>query len=198
LFVQGFSRGLGVTEDVTSPTFALMNQYHGRMPVTQNAFFDTNEAWYNYLYPPQVKIDFSFLPINLGRLKIGFGLDLMGMPAEVELLNLNNCIVKGNYGLLNLDLAFRYNLVNEKLFIGAKAGAGLSLFKIDISYSDYEERQRTSSPYYVLACANGELSLIFLPWRGFIMELGASYQHVFTGNTNFNIIAPFLSMGVRL
>ncbi len=34
LFVQGFSRGLGVTEDVTSPTFALMNQYHGRMPVT--------------------------------------------------------------------------------------------------------------------------------------------------------------------
>ena len=34
LFTQGFARGLGVTEDVTSPTFALMNQYRGRLPVT--------------------------------------------------------------------------------------------------------------------------------------------------------------------
>ena len=34
LFTQGFARGLGVTEEVTSPTFALMNQYCGRLPVT--------------------------------------------------------------------------------------------------------------------------------------------------------------------
>ena len=34
LFTQGFAKGLGVTEDVTSPTFALMNQYNGRLPVT--------------------------------------------------------------------------------------------------------------------------------------------------------------------
>ncbi len=34
LFTQGFAKGLGVTEDVTSPTFALMNQYMGRLPVT--------------------------------------------------------------------------------------------------------------------------------------------------------------------
>ena len=34
LFTQGFARGLGVTEEVTSPTFALMNLYCGRFPVT--------------------------------------------------------------------------------------------------------------------------------------------------------------------
>jgi len=34
LFTQGFARGLGVTEEVTSPTFALMNQYCGRLLVT--------------------------------------------------------------------------------------------------------------------------------------------------------------------
>ena len=34
LFTQGFARGVGVTEEVTSPTFALMNQYCGRLPVT--------------------------------------------------------------------------------------------------------------------------------------------------------------------
>ena len=34
LFTQGFARGLEVTGEVTSPTFALMNQYNGRLPVT--------------------------------------------------------------------------------------------------------------------------------------------------------------------
>ena len=34
LFTQGFARGLGVTGEVTSPTFALMNQYQGRLAVT--------------------------------------------------------------------------------------------------------------------------------------------------------------------
>ena len=34
LFTQGFARGLGVTGEVTSPTFALMNQYNERLPVT--------------------------------------------------------------------------------------------------------------------------------------------------------------------
>ena len=34
LFTQGFARGLEVTGEVTSPTFALMNQYRGRLSVT--------------------------------------------------------------------------------------------------------------------------------------------------------------------
>ncbi|HKA61482.1 MAG TPA: tRNA (adenosine(37)-N6)-threonylcarbamoyltransferase complex ATPase subunit type 1 TsaE [Methylomirabilota bacterium] len=32
-FLQGLARGLGVTGDVTSPTFVLVNQYRGRLPV---------------------------------------------------------------------------------------------------------------------------------------------------------------------
>ena len=32
-FLQGLARGLGVTNDVTSPTFVLINQYRGRLPV---------------------------------------------------------------------------------------------------------------------------------------------------------------------
>lgn len=32
-FLQGLARGLGVTADVTSPTFVLVNQYTGRVPV---------------------------------------------------------------------------------------------------------------------------------------------------------------------
>ena len=33
LFVQSLARALGVTDEVTSPTFNLMNIYEGRMPV---------------------------------------------------------------------------------------------------------------------------------------------------------------------
>jgi tRNA threonylcarbamoyladenosine biosynthesis protein TsaE len=32
-FLQGLARVLGVTADVTSPTFVLINQYRGRLPV---------------------------------------------------------------------------------------------------------------------------------------------------------------------
>jgi len=32
-FLQGLARGLGVTAEVTSPTFVLVNQYRGRLPV---------------------------------------------------------------------------------------------------------------------------------------------------------------------
>ena len=32
-FVRGLARGLGVTTEVTSPTFALMNEYEGKMPL---------------------------------------------------------------------------------------------------------------------------------------------------------------------
>jgi tRNA threonylcarbamoyladenosine biosynthesis protein TsaE len=32
-FIQGLVRGLGVTRQATSPTFVLVNEYRGRMPV---------------------------------------------------------------------------------------------------------------------------------------------------------------------
>jgi tRNA threonylcarbamoyladenosine biosynthesis protein TsaE len=32
-FARGFARGLGVSETVNSPTFALMNRYEGRLPL---------------------------------------------------------------------------------------------------------------------------------------------------------------------
>lgn len=32
-FVQGFARAIGVTEQATSPTFALVHNYEGRVPV---------------------------------------------------------------------------------------------------------------------------------------------------------------------
>lgn len=33
VFTKGFAKGLGITEPVTSPTFAIVNEYEGRLPL---------------------------------------------------------------------------------------------------------------------------------------------------------------------
>jgi len=33
VFAKGFAMGLGVSQDVTSPTFAIVNEYEGRLPL---------------------------------------------------------------------------------------------------------------------------------------------------------------------
>lgn len=33
VFTKGFARGLGITEHVTSPTFTIINEYKGRIPL---------------------------------------------------------------------------------------------------------------------------------------------------------------------
>ena len=46
--VQGICYHLGVREEVTSPTFTLINEYHGRLPVYHFDFYrinNTNEYW---------------------------------------------------------------------------------------------------------------------------------------------------------
>lgn len=42
-FVQGLSRGLGVTESVTSPSFVLVREYPGRLPVYHLDLFRLNQ-----------------------------------------------------------------------------------------------------------------------------------------------------------
>ena len=33
VFTKGFAKGLGITDHVTSPTFAIVNEYEGRLPL---------------------------------------------------------------------------------------------------------------------------------------------------------------------
>jgi len=33
VFAKGFAKGLGITQDVTSPTFSIVNEYEGRLPL---------------------------------------------------------------------------------------------------------------------------------------------------------------------
>lgn len=41
---QGIARGLGVADPVTSPTFTLVNEYHGRIPLAHFDFYRLEQA----------------------------------------------------------------------------------------------------------------------------------------------------------
>jgi tRNA threonylcarbamoyladenosine biosynthesis protein TsaE len=43
-FVRGLARSLGVTDDVTSPTFVLMKQYQGRLPLVHVDLYRMNRV----------------------------------------------------------------------------------------------------------------------------------------------------------
>ena len=42
---QGIAKGFGVTEEITSPTFAIMNEYEGRLPLYLIYIILTYIAW---------------------------------------------------------------------------------------------------------------------------------------------------------
>ena len=44
-FLQGLARGLGVESPVTSPTFVLINEYRGRVPIHHLDAYRTESLW---------------------------------------------------------------------------------------------------------------------------------------------------------
>ncbi len=162
-------------------------------PITINSYFKLSNTS-TYKISPVLKLDFTAYPIALGKIRFGLGASAYGSHIKTIDDSINFI---SYYGMFNFNLAARFPISKEKLFIGAKAGGGLSSFYINVYYPDFPERQRVSAPCYGAFCVNGELSFIFMPVSIVVCELGANYQHVFIEGMEFNTIAAFLSLGVR-
>lgn len=162
-------------------------------PITINNYFKLSNTS-TYKITPVLKLDFTAYPIALGKIRFGLGASAYGSHIKTIDDSINFI---SYYGMFNFNLAARFPISKEKLFIGAKAGGGLSSFYINVYYPDFPERQRVSAPLYGAFCVNGELSFIFMPVSIVVCELGANYQHVFIEGMEFNTIAAFLSLGVR-
>ncbi len=162
-------------------------------PITNNSYFKLSNTS-TYKISPVLKLDFTAYPIALGKIRFGLGASAYG--SHIKTIDDSISFIS-YYGMFNFNLAARFPISKEKLFIGAKAGGGLSSFYISVYYPDFPERQRVSAPCYGAFCVNGELSFIFMPVSIVVFELGANYQHVFIEGMEFNTMAAFLSLGVR-
>ena len=162
-------------------------------PITINNYFKLSNTS-TYKITPVLKLDFTAYPIALGKIRFGLGASAYGSHIKTIDDSINFI---SYYGMFNFNLAARFPISKEKLFIGAKAGGGISSFYINVYYPDFPERQRVSAPLYGAFCVNGELSFIFMPVSIVVCELGANYQHIFIEGMEFNTIAAFLSLGVR-
>ncbi len=143
---------------------------------------------------PTMKFDFSYLPVKIGNSKFGF--DINATATYVERSNsVINYLMYGENFCLNLT--GRISLVKDKLYLGVKAGAGVSLFQINVSYPEDTTRQQTSSNSYGFICADGELSLGFMPVNVAALEIGANFTHIFIEGMPTGSLIPFVSFGVR-
>ena len=95
--IQGICRGLGVEETVTSPTFTLINEYRGRLPVYHFDFYRLHSAveltdlgLEEYLYGEGVclvewpELIAEWLPAQHTRLHLAHGLHAAGRINELQ------------------------------------------------------------------------------------------------------------------
>ena len=85
--VQGIGKGLGIKEEITSPTFNLVNEYHeGRVPLYHLDLYRLNPLEVEYLYPGQYWEGEDFPP---GITAVEWPEKLLSLPnpyLEIELI----------------------------------------------------------------------------------------------------------------
>jgi len=143
---------------------------------------------------PTIKFDLSYLPVKIGNNKFGFNINATGTYVEKSNSVISYLMNEEN---ICLNLAGRISLIKDKLYLGVKAGAGVSLFQINVSYPEDTTRKQTSSNSYGFICADGELSLVFMPVNVAALEIGANFTHTFIEEMPTGSLIPFVSFGVR-
>ena len=143
---------------------------------------------------PMVKLDISLLPIKIGGVKVGFEVNALAsyLKTDNEFYSMLMPL-----GIFNFDLAMKFPLIKEKVYIATKGGGGVSLIDMQIEYAEGVNRGDGTNKWYGYLCANGELSLVFLPAKGFTIEAGADFTHIFIKDMPTGCISPFLNIGVR-
>jgi len=95
--IQGICRGMDITETATSPTFTLINEYHGRLPVYHFDFYRLHSAGEladlgleEYLYGDGVslvewpELIAGWLPVRHTRFQLSHGVHAAGRIAALR------------------------------------------------------------------------------------------------------------------
>ncbi len=192
----------------------LFNPYDGN-------FSENNTATYFGQHViPSLTAYAQFLPFRNGRDHWGFAVAFLGTSLFYRSDPYNQNTL---FGTLSLKGVYQRALVSDKLYLAFKAGGGVCLTKSDIDYKTesgmnidiaylhrFSARAATtgesggsSSPtlsegtsFY--PCVTGGLSLVWVPFTRFSVEIGADFTHVFISGMPTGLISPYLALGLKL
>ncbi|MGN0739759.1 MAG: hypothetical protein ACI4LX_06270 [Treponema sp.] len=135
----------------------------------------------------------SYLPIDIKKVQIGFELG-----ASVTRISMQNDYIKVMLPVMiaQFNIVGRINLYKEKFGVNIKLGGGAAVFKKEIAYNS-TVRENPADSWHGNICANGGLSVNWIPFKHLILEAGADFTHIFIPEMNSGILSAYLCVGLR-
>ena len=98
--------------------------------------------------------------------------------------------------IAQFNVVGRINLYKEKFGLNVKLGGGAAIFKKEIAYNS-ALRENPDDSYHGNFCANGGLSVSWIPFKHLILEAGADFTHIFIPEMNSGILSAYFCVGLR-
>ena len=135
----------------------------------------------------------SYLPIDIKKVQIGFELG-----GSVTKITMQNDYIKVQLPVMiaQFNVVGRINLYKEKFGLNVKLGGGAAIFKKEIAYNS-ALRENPDDSYHGNFCANGGLSVSWIPFKHLILEAGADFTHIFIPEMNSGILSAYFCVGLR-
>lgn len=135
----------------------------------------------------------SYLPIDIKKVQIGFELG-----GSVTRIAMQNDYIKVQLPVMiaQFNVVGRINLYKEKFGLNVKLGGGAAIFKKEIAYNS-ALRENPDDSYHGNFCANGGLSVSWIPFKHLILEAGADFTHIFIPEMNSGILSAYFCVGLR-
>ena len=91
-------------------------------------------------------------------------------------------------------LVGQVNIVPQRVLFNAKFGGGVIFINSETVYWREKGQQKSYFSYPILG---GSISLELIPFKHFVLEIGADYDIILSDKINYSYPMPYLTMGVR-
>ncbi|MCR4741274.1 MAG: hypothetical protein K5866_00165 [Treponema sp.] len=166
-------------------------------PLYGNALLDYSDLAQKLKVLPFAQFSISYLPIDFGLNRLGFEVNfqVVKIKTETDYLKLAIPYVSPHY-----NFYYQQRLVQDKLFLGIRAGASITIFGVEVEYKDDLVNRNDSyeDTYYIFPGAQAGISLIYRPDKFLVIELGCELEHIFMQSSQMGLLKGFLNLGLRI
>ena len=136
----------------------------------------------------------SHLPLKVGNFKLGYEakFSYFSRDYQTDYYNLS-C----HFNNFDLGFVLRYNFADNKFGVNARVGSGITLITESVSYGSSLLLAEHDPISFGYVNVNGGVSINWIPFKHFIMELGLNLTDVLMEEENLFILVPFVSAGFR-